>query len=90
MLENVQWERGSVRLEPGDLLVLYTDGITDAENGSHDYFGEERLRRSIAANLRQPAGRIRSALIEDVRAFCGGAPQFDDITLMLIRRPFKS
>ncbi|GAB4482725.1 MAG: hypothetical protein Kow00124_31770 [Anaerolineae bacterium] len=90
VLEDVQWERGSVRLEPGDLLVLYTDGITDAENGSHDYFGEERLRRSIAANLRQPAGRIRSALIEEVRAFCGGAPQFDDITLMLIRKPFES
>ena len=80
------WEQGVVHLGPGDVLVLYTDGITDAEDGKGTFFGQERLLGSVQANLGLSAQEMQDALMAEVREFVGDAPQFDDIALMVVVR----
>ena len=76
----------SATLNAGDGLVLYSDGVTDAQNEDGEEFGEARLLEA----LRQAAGATSEALIDRVFAaidrFAGHAPQFDDITLLVVRR----
>jgi sigma-B regulation protein RsbU (phosphoserine phosphatase) len=86
IFEDETWEQGVVQLGPGDVLVLYTDGITDAEDGKGTFFGQERLLESVQANLGHPAQDMQDALMAEVHKFVGDAPQFDDIALMVIVR----
>jgi sigma-B regulation protein RsbU (phosphoserine phosphatase) len=74
-----------VRLLPDDLIVMYTDGVTEAFNEQDMPFGEERLVASVTRNRSRPVGEIMARLIDDIRQFCGTAPQSDDITLIVIR-----
>jgi sigma-B regulation protein RsbU (phosphoserine phosphatase) len=84
--EDVIWEQEVVQLVPGDVLVLYTDGITDAEDGKGTFFGQERLLGSVQANLGRSAQEMQDALMAEVHEFVGDAPQFDDIALMVVVR----
>jgi sigma-B regulation protein RsbU (phosphoserine phosphatase) len=84
--EDVTWEKEVVQLVPGDVLVLYTDGITEAEDGKGTFFGQERLLESVQANLGRSAQEMQDALIAEVHQFVGDAPQFDDIALMFVVR----
>ncbi|MCB9760058.1 MAG: SpoIIE family protein phosphatase [Alphaproteobacteria bacterium] len=79
-------ESARLRLEPGDVVVLYTDGITEAENPAGEQYGVERLCAAATRTHRQPAADIKRAIIEDVMAFVGEQRVFDDITLVVIRR----
>jgi serine phosphatase RsbU (regulator of sigma subunit) len=85
---DITWERRTVRLDPGDVLVLYTDGITEAESVQETFYGEERLLESVRANLGRPAREIRDAIMADLRRFVGDAPnvQRDDIALAVVVR----
>jgi serine phosphatase RsbU (regulator of sigma subunit) len=73
-------------LEPGDLLVLFSDGVTDAVDESDDEFGEERLLDVLRRTAGDPLVDIVSRAIEAIDRFAGGAPQFDDITMLVVRR----
>jgi sigma-B regulation protein RsbU (phosphoserine phosphatase) len=80
------YKTGITRLEPGDLLVIYTDGVTEARNEDQVEFGEVRL-----VSLLQRLGEERSALalskiMQALDEFVGGAPQHDDITCLIVRR----
>lgn len=75
-----------VSLAPGDCLILCSDGVTDAQNHAEEEFGEARLADAIAAVRHQTAEQIVAHLFAAVDAFAGSAPQFDDITLMVLRR----
>ena len=86
MFKDVNWEQRKVRLASGDVLVLYTDGITEAQNQRDEFFGEERLLEAAQANLARSAQDVQCALMAEVREFVGDAPQFDDITLMVVVR----
>jgi sigma-B regulation protein RsbU (phosphoserine phosphatase) len=86
ILEDETWEQGVVQLARGDVLVLYTDGITDAEDGKGTFFGQERLLGNVEANLGRSAREMQDALMAEVRKFVGDAPQFDDIALMVVIR----
>ncbi len=91
VLEESTWKRESVRIEPGDVLVLYTDGITDAENTSDEFYGLVRLQEVLGRQRDKTAEEIRDAIREEVRRWVGKAAQFDDITLMvLVREKGKS
>lgn len=79
------FEMKSVQLAPGETVMLYTDGFTEAENLLGEMFGEERLMKLLAA---APAGDLegtRDAIVEQVRQFTAGAPQADDMTLLVVR-----
>jgi len=84
--ENATWSQGAVRLAPGDVVVLYTDGITEAQDGRDMFFGEERLLEALRASLGRSARDIQDALLAEVRRFVGDAPQYDDITLVVALR----
>jgi len=80
------WEHEVVQFDPGDVLVLYTDGVTDAQDEHEAFFGEERVFECAQANLGRSAQDVRDGLIAEVQEFVGDAPQFDDITVMVVAR----
>jgi sigma-B regulation protein RsbU (phosphoserine phosphatase) len=86
VLEEFPYEQDSVRLERGDTLVVYSDGIPDAVNEFDQPFGEERLRDCVTQNAAQSAADIMARVVEAVRAHEGGAARIDDLTLLVIKR----
>ena len=76
-----------LRLEPGDALCAFTDGITEAENPGRAQFGVGRLQQVLAANAERKAAYTVSQVIEAVRRHAQGQPQSDDLTCMILRRP---
>jgi sigma-B regulation protein RsbU (phosphoserine phosphatase) len=72
-------------LQHGDLIILYTDGVTEAFDKNEDYYGEERMIAAVARNRLLPIQDIKDALLADIRLFTGSAPQSDDITCILIK-----
>jgi serine phosphatase RsbU (regulator of sigma subunit) len=75
-----------VHLQPGDGVVLYTDGITEAADAGHRLYGVERLCEVLSREWARPAAEIREAVIEDVRRHIGGHTVYDDITLVVIKQ----
>ena len=72
-------------MKPGDSLILYSDGVTEAMNGAGEEYGEERLLAMANRGSYASAAEIKDALLEDVGAFREGAPVNDDLTLVIIR-----
>jgi serine phosphatase RsbU (regulator of sigma subunit) len=75
-----------VQLNSGDVVVLYTDGITEAENINHRLYGLERLCKVVVANRHGSAEEIKWVVIDDVRQHIGTHKVFDDITLLVIKQ----
>jgi serine phosphatase RsbU (regulator of sigma subunit) len=86
VLEETSWNRMKVNIKKGDALVLYTDGITDAQNMAEEFFSLERLQRALKRQVGKNAIELRNALLGEVHSWVGNAPQFDDITLMVVVR----
>jgi sigma-B regulation protein RsbU (phosphoserine phosphatase) len=92
ILEDRAWGQAMIQLDPGELLVVYTDGITEAHYDPRLLFGEERLLASVraalgAAGRERPAPQaIQDAIWGEVQEFLGGAPQSDDIALIILQR----
>jgi sigma-B regulation protein RsbU (phosphoserine phosphatase) len=86
VLEEAEWEEAAAQMAEGDVLALYSDGITDAQNAQEALFGAERLQAVLQANRQRSAQEVQDALLAEVRAFVGDAPQFDDMTLMIVVR----
>jgi hypothetical protein len=72
-------------LAPGDTLVLYSDGVTDAEAPDGEQFGEERLLACLERTRSHSPAGILEALLEEVRAFAAGHPPADDVTVLVVR-----
>jgi len=85
VLDNAEYTQETVQLSQGDILILYTDGITEAENAKQEMFDLERLEKVILASRNLPAKDMSTEILDAVREFCGDYPQSDDITLMIIR-----
>lgn len=88
-MEDLTWKVRSSTLERGDTLILYTDGVTEAQNTENDLFGDKRLLEALCACSALSAGEIHASILEAIRTFAGGAPQFDDITLITIKRALR-
>ncbi len=84
MLEEAAYTAGEVRLSPGEMLLLYTDGLTEATNLEGRPFGEARLREIALAGVRAGYQALYEAVDKDLSAFTEGAVQKDDITIMVI------
>jgi serine phosphatase RsbU (regulator of sigma subunit) len=72
-------------LTRGDLIVLYTDGITEAMNLDGDLFGDQALSAVLCATANQDPAAVRERVVRDVRAFVGEAEPHDDMTMVLVR-----
>ncbi len=75
----------SVQVERGDILVAFTDGITEAMNVAEEEFGEERLIEAVAHCEVRSAADIIKSVLDKVDAFTSGAPQHDDMTAVVVR-----
>ena len=82
----VEYERAELRLEPGDLLVLYTDGITEAANAAGEEFGLDRLQAVVSRYASEPLVAIAVAIETAVEVFADGTPYGDDRTVVMLRR----
>jgi phosphoserine phosphatase RsbU/P len=76
---------GSLQLKPGDCLLLYTDGVTEAFDASGEMFGDAGMERNLLANTGAPVEGIVKGLLGEVRAYLGSAPQSDDMTALAVR-----
>jgi phosphoserine phosphatase RsbU/P len=85
LFEHASYEEETVRLQPGDLIVSFSDGVSEAMNEHGEEFSDERLLACVSANRDRTPAEVLDALFADVRAFCGGADQSDDITAVLVR-----
>jgi serine phosphatase RsbU (regulator of sigma subunit) len=86
VIDDFSYVPRSIVLKPGDLLLLYTDGVTEAENLEAAQFGEQRLEQAILEMRGHPAREVVEHVIKRVAEFAKGAPQSDDITCLAVVR----
>ena len=78
-------EEQEIRIQPGDIFVLYTDGLNEARNVLEEEYGDEKIGDIIAENATSTASEIKNAILDDVIAFAGKAKMHDDMTLAVIK-----
>ena len=86
LFEDEFWEQGEIELSPGDVVVIYTDGVSEAQNEQQEFFDESGLVASVKQNLGAPAGDIANGILANVKKFIAGAPQVDDIGIAVLTR----
>ncbi|MEQ8788994.1 MAG: SpoIIE family protein phosphatase [Pirellulaceae bacterium] len=80
------YEKRSVDFQSGDMLLLYTDGVTEAVSPEDEFFGDTRLEQFVRAHHHRPAAEIRDTLLARIEDFCGDCAHGDDETIVVIRR----
>ena len=83
--ESAQFVKKEYFLESNDVLVMFTDGITEANNAKGETYGDERLEKIITGNYVKTAHQLKDIIYKDVKVFEGGVEQTDDITLLIVK-----
>jgi len=86
IMTDAEFREGRTQLRPGDVLVIYSDGVSEAVNPNGEEFGPTRLYEVVARNLDASASGIRDRIESAVTKFCQGTPAADDITLVIVKR----
>ena len=84
--EGTTYRKESMTLNPGDRILLYTDGVTEAQNGKQELYGEDRLRSCLSSLEEAGSDDVIQGLLTDVSSFVGNAAQADDLTMLCLRR----
>jgi len=84
--QDASWERRAISFSSGDKLILYTDGITEAQNLEGDFYDERLLVECILNHSNSNAFQLQDEILNQVKLFSNGAPQYDDITLMILEK----
>lgn len=87
--KDTQWEQRSVQIKPGDVLLLYTDGITESQNDEGESFDEDSLVEIALSHYGQTANDIQASILDSLQNFVQDKPQSDDITLMVLSRDWE-
>jgi len=85
LFDFAKYEQECVQLEPGDTLVVFSDGISEAADMAGEEFGDDRLIACLQEHRCDPPKAMREALLTAVRTFTAGAPQGDDMTVLIVR-----
>jgi len=85
LFDHAQFEEETLTLQPGDLIVMFSDGVTEAMNSEGEEFTDDRLISCANAHLGETPQQVLDALLADVHAFCAGEAQSDDVTAVLVR-----
>ena len=85
LFEHAAFDEEALTLSPGDFIVAFSDGVSEAMNEAGDEFSDERLLACVEANRAGSPQAVLDSLLKDVRAFCGDAPQSDDVTIVMVR-----
>jgi len=86
MLADFRYEAGEAVLAPGELLLIYSDGVTDMENGREEPFGVDRLLDAVRRHREADSALVAEAVLAEVRRHAGGEPPTDDATLLIVKR----
>ncbi len=86
VFKKIKLEDHEITMAPGDLIVFYTDGITEATNGNNEMFGEKRLQATLKANPQSNAQQMLDTILNEVDTFVNNTPQADDMTLLVVKR----
>jgi sigma-B regulation protein RsbU (phosphoserine phosphatase) len=86
MMPEYQYQTGNIKFRSGDLLLCYTDGVNEALNKDDEEFGEEKLQEIILKHKSKKAQQLAEIIVRDIKDFCEGVPQYDDITLLIAKR----
>jgi sigma-B regulation protein RsbU (phosphoserine phosphatase) len=86
LFESACFQSRKFRLDEGDLLIVYSDGLTDAENPQEEMFGEERLLEIIRQESPAGSRAVEQAILKGIADFTQSTPQTDDITFMVIEK----
>lgn len=84
-MEGILYSLLEERLLPGETLVLFTDGVTEAMNGTYEPYGDKRFQGELLKVCDRPVDEITRAILDDIHAFVGDTPQSDDITILAMR-----
>jgi sigma-B regulation protein RsbU (phosphoserine phosphatase) len=79
------YEQETIKIQSGDLLVAYTDGVTEARNADDQEFGESRLRQVIDSSMHLPTQELTRKIVQSVGEWCGDVPPHDDLTLVVMK-----
>jgi serine phosphatase RsbU (regulator of sigma subunit) len=85
IMPEAKYDFATLTLAPGDWLIIFTDGLVEAENAYHDEYGEARLLNSIEAGKSAEPGEMLKRLMAEVDLFVGATPQHDDVTCLLLK-----
>jgi len=85
IIDGAEYETGRTNLQPGDSILLYTDGVTEANDSQQNEFGEERVREWLRLNSAATMEHLVTGLIAEVKNFAANTPQSDDITALSLR-----
>jgi serine phosphatase RsbU (regulator of sigma subunit) len=85
LFDHAQFEEETLTLQPGDLIVMFSDGVTEAMNPEGEEFTDDRLISCANAHLGETPQQVLDALLADVHTFCAGEAQSDDVTAVLVR-----
>ncbi|MCB9436924.1 MAG: SpoIIE family protein phosphatase [Anaerolineales bacterium] len=83
--DHIPLKLSELQLRVGDTLIFYTDGLTEAENNQQAAYGDERLMTVVRESAGQHANQVKQAILHSVNEFCGDAPMFDDLTIVVVR-----
>jgi len=86
VMEESVYKSRTVTVGPGETLVFYTDGVTEAENGAGEFFAEKGLSKALMRGISTPDSGVAEALVGEIQAFAGDALQTDDITILALQR----
>ncbi len=85
ILPECKFEKNDVGLKPGEIIIIYSDGVTEAENEQEEQFGEERLRDIVWKYSNLSSKQIMDKIYAEVSGFAGPKKQDDDVTLVIIK-----
>jgi phosphoserine phosphatase RsbU/P len=85
MFEHVDYDQGTAQLDPGDTILVFSDGVSEALSASNEEFGEPRLQALVSAYLSDHPDEMLERVLDAVREFTTGAVQNDDVTALVVR-----
>ena len=85
LFEHATFDEETLVLSPGDVIIAFSDGVSEAMNEAGDEFTDQRLLASIELHRSKPPQQLLDALLADVRTFCGQATPNDDVTMVIVR-----
>ena len=85
VMEDMPYTENKINLKPGDMVFLYTDGVTEANNNYDGFYGDDRLKNTLNKYKDQKLNIIISELTEDIYQYCGTREQFDDLTMLIMK-----
>jgi sigma-B regulation protein RsbU (phosphoserine phosphatase) len=84
--EENEWGSDEIVISPGEILLLYTDGVTDAQNSAGEFIDRKIILNVLQQNIGKTVQEVQKGILDKVHHFVGDAPRFDDITMVILGR----